>query len=274
MRTLPSGATSATLVLLLTACAPTGGQSAASSPIANPPSPSHPVASTQVTSMATVQPTPAANPVQSAFGATIARGTARISVELLTSAAGIERALTGEGFIDLAKRRSDIRWSSADGPSREVLTEDGFWIEVDPGSWLAVAPGRRTPTSSTGLVLRGIPDLLDVTSTGTESLDGVQATRYVGTLRGPGQDDERGDELAADVADGIGLNDAELAAVADHPDAAVQVTLWIDDNGLIVQVMRSLQDAGPVLATSIVQLRDFGVAAPITSPSSVTATAQ
>ena len=147
-----------------------------------------------------------------------------------------------------------------------MRTEEGFFVEVDQGQWLAVESGRSTPTSDAGDLLRGIADLRDPRPEGSESLDGAVATRISGWLPATGN--------AAGNAAGLGLTDSELASALGSTRARVQVTVWVDDSGRVIQVLRTLQEAGPVAATSVARLSEFGVAAPITAPSSIAATAQ
>ncbi|MFM8352905.1 MAG: hypothetical protein ACKN9D_17810 [Actinomycetales bacterium] len=207
-------------------------------------------------------PSPSADPLLSALTATTARGTAAVDMELLTAAGGSERTLLGEGVVDFTRNAADLRWSGIEGTSREVLTEEGFFVEVEPGQWLAVDPTRPTPTSDTGLILRAIAGLRDPVADGSELVGGQPANRISGWLP------------AAGNAGGLGLTDPERSQAEAAPQARVQVTVWIDASGRIVQVLRSLQQAEPVAATSLVRLFDFGIAAPIESPSSIAATAR
>ena len=207
-------------------------------------------------------PSPSADPIRSALTATTARGTARVSLELLTAADGLERTLLGEGIVDFARPAGDLNWSGAAGQSREVRTEEGFFVEVEPGQWLAVDPAMSTPTSDASVVLRGIADLRESAQVGSELIGGQPATRITGWLPATGN------------SGGLGLTAPELAVVDGSPQARLQVTIWIDESGRIVQVLRTLQQAEPVAATSLVQLSEFGVAAPISAPSSIAASAQ
>lgn len=207
-------------------------------------------------------PSPSADPILSALTATTARGTARVSLELLTAADGFERTLLGEGIVDFARPAGDLKWSGAAGQSREVRTEEGFFVEVEPGQWLSVDPATSTPTSDTPAVLRGIADLREPRKVGSELIGGQSATRITGWLP------------AAGNAGGLGLTAVERAVVDGSPQARLQVTIWIDESGRIVQVLRTLEQTDPVAATSLVRLSDFGVAAPISAPSSIAASAE
>ncbi|MBU6244258.1 MAG: hypothetical protein KGP12_03495 [Actinomycetales bacterium] len=258
MRGIRAAAIGLAAVASMAGCAQATAPAPASQASQQPPALPSPIASTP---SATLEPSPSANPIQSALTATTARGTAAISLEVLTAASGVERTLTGEGIVDFPRGAWDIRWSSLDGDSREVRTEDGFYVEVQPDSWLAVEPGRPTPTSEAGDVLRGLSQLTDAEPVGEESLLGTSTIRYRGTLP------------AADDGSGLGLNDDERALLRAEPGAMEEVTVWIDSAGRIVQVMRTLRDAGPVAATSIVRLTAFGIAAPIDPPASIAATA-
>ena len=231
---------------------------------ASPPSPPPSMAPSEAPSSpsAIAVPSPSANPLQSALTATTARGTATLAIDVLTASPGIERTLTGAGVVDFPRGAWDIRWSSSAGPSREVRTPDGFFVEVQPDSWLVVQPGRQTPTSQAGDILRGLSQVADAEPVGEESLQGTPTLRYRGYLP------------ASDDGGGLGLTDDERSMVQADPNAMVEVTVWIDPAGRIVQVMRTLVGAEPVAATSIVRLADFGIAAPIAAPSSVAATAQ
>ena len=42
--------------------------------------------------------------------------------------------------------------------------------------------------------------------------------------------------------------------------------MWVDNSGLIVQVMRTLVGANDVAASTVTMLTDFGIAAAITAP--------
>ena len=218
------------------------------------------------TAVPSLMPTPSADPVLSALAATRSRGTARVALELMTAAPDVERTLLGEGVVDFARGATDLSWSSVAGDSREVRTEEGFFVEVEEGQWLAVDPGRSTPTSEAGDVLRSLDELREPVVEGSESVGGVSATRITGWLPA-----SRGDE--ENVA-GLGLTDAELVTVADAGTARIRLAIWIDDSGRIIQVVRTLVDVESISATSIARLSAFGVAAPITVPSSIAATAR
>lgn len=246
----------------LAACAPASPEvkPSGSSPAAASASPAASPAT--ATPSASLLPSPSADPIRTALTATAARGTAAVLLELLTAADGVERTLIGEGVVDFSRGASDLRWSADQGDSREVRTEDGFFVEVEPGQWLAVDPQRPTPTSDSGLVLRGLADIRELRTEGSEPVDGQPATRIQGWLP------------AAGNIDGLGLTDAERVVVDGRPQARIAVTVWVDEAGRIVQVLRTLEQADSVAATSMVQLREFGAAAPISPPSSIAATAQ
>jgi len=211
-------------------------------------------------------PTPSADPILSSLGATTARGTAQVTLELLISTQDLDRSLFGEGVVDFARGAADLRWSGREGDSREVRTEEGFFVEVQEGQWLAVDPERATPTSDAGDVLRGIDNLREPRVQGRESIGGVSVTRITGWLPATGGD-------SVNLA-GLGLTDSELASALGSTQARVQVTVWVDDSGRIIQVLRTLEDAAPIAATSLARLSDFGVAAPIAAPSSIAASAR
>lgn len=211
-------------------------------------------------------PTPSADPILSAIGATTSRGTARLALEIVTATPDFEKSLIGEGVVDFTRGAADLRWSGLEGDSREVRTEEGFFVEVQEGQWLAVDPGRTTPTSDAGDVLRGIDGIRDPVVEGSESVDGQSAIRITGWLPVTQSD--------ASNAAGLGLIDDDFTTVVNGGQARVQVTIWVDDSGRIIRVMRTLQGSDAIAATSLARLTEFGVAAPIAAPSSVAATAR
>ena len=66
--------------------------------------------------------------------------------------------------------------------------------------------------------------------------------------------------------DGLGLNERALQLAAANPSARIEATVWIDDRGLIVQVMRTLVGATDIAASTVTRLADFGTSAAIAPP--------
>ena len=142
------------------------------------------------------------------------------------------------------------------GQTHEIITADELFVQLEPpdGPWLQIPADEWTPTASAGRPLRGINELAEARPDGVEVLDGVETTRYVGFLD------------FANHADGLGLNGqaVELAAAAGSP--RIEVTVWIDERGLIVEVMRTLVGGGDVTASTVARLSEFGVYATVTPP--------
>jgi hypothetical protein len=104
--------------------------------------------------------------------------------------------------------------------------------------------------------------LADVSREGRDDLDGAPTTRYTGTLPASPEN------LAL-----LGFSDEELVAIGtDGQDGIVQVTAWIDGNGRVVGIRRSVDlpgaAAGPVSAETMTRLRDFASSIDLAPPPS------
>ena len=199
---------------------------------------------------------PSATPLTTAVSATTARGTARLGISVLSTVQGFSDEIEGEGLAILGSGDADLTWTSVVGQTREIITADELFVQLEPptGPWLQIPADEWTPTASAGRPLRGISDIADARPDGVEVLDGVETTRYVGFLD------------FANQSDGLGLNGqaVELAEAAGSP--RIEVTVWIDERGLIVQVMRTLVGGGDVTASTVTRLSEFGVSATVTPP--------
>lgn len=236
----------------LAACAPapTPSQSASAtaavaSPSANPPLPS-----------ASPATTPSAAPLTTAVSATNARGTARLAISVLTTVEGFSDEIAGEGLAILGSGDADLTWTSVVGQTREIITADELFVQLEPptGPWLQIPADEWTPTASAGRPLRGISEITDARPDGVEVLDGIETTRYVGFLN------------FADHPDGLGLNGQALQLAQAAGSTRIEVTAWIDERGLIVQIMRTLIGGGDVTASTVTRLSEFGVSAAVTPP--------
>lgn len=241
----------------LAACAPASAPNesvsptnASASPGALPASPS-----------ASPAMTPSATPLVTAVSATSARGTARLAISVLTTVQGFGDEIEGEGLAILGSGDADLTWSSVVGQTREIITADELFVQLEPpsGAWLSVPADEWTPTASAGRPLRGISDITDARLDGDEVLDGVATTRYVGSLD------------FTDHADGLGLNRQALQLAESAGSSRIDVTIWIDERGLIVQVMRTLAASNEVTASTLTRLSDFGISATVTPPTETVA---
>lgn len=238
----------------LAACgaAPTAELSTTALPSASPP----PSLSALPSPSPSLSTSPSATVLTSAVTATTARGTARLAIMVLSTVEGFDDEIEGAGLAVLNSGDADLTWSSVVGQTHEIIMADDLFVQLEPpsGAWVAVPADEWTPTAAAGRPLRGLSDVMDVRLDGVEFLDGVETTRYSGFL-----------DLAGH-SDGVGLNSRALQLAAASPSARIAATVWIDNSGLIVHVMRTLVGATDVAASTVTRLTDFGTAATITAP--------
>lgn len=200
--------------------------------------------------------TPSATPLTTAVSATNARGTARLTISILSTVQGFSDEIEGEGLAILGSGDADITWSSVVGQTREIIMANELFVQLEPpsGPWLSIPADEWTPTASAGRPLRGIGDITDARLDGVEVLDGIKTTRYVGFLD------------FADHADGLGLNRQALQLAEAAGSASVELTVWIDERGLIVQVMRTLVGGDDIAASTVTRLSELGISGTVTPP--------
>jgi hypothetical protein len=199
---------------------------------------------------------PSANPLATALSATNARGTAQLAISVLTTVAGFDDEIDGVGSASFSDGQSDIIWSSVVGQTRELMTTDGLFVLLDPpdGEWLAIQQDEWTPTATSGNPLRGLGDITGLTDEGADVIDGVAATRFTASLP------------ASEHGDGMGLNEQALRLVTDDPTAAIDLTVWVDGQGLITRIMRTLRTSADVAASTVTNLAGFGTSVQIITP--------
>ena len=129
-------------------------------------------------------------------------------------------------------------------------------MQLDPpdGEWLAIPPDEWTPTATTGNPLRGLGDMTGLTDEGADVIAGVPTIRFTGSLP------------AAEHGDGMGLNESALRLVAADPAAAIDLTVWVDGQGLITRIMRTLRTSADVAASTVTDLAGFGTSVQIITP--------
>ena len=240
------------LALPLGACATV--QPVATPPVATPSTaPSAPTPAVSVTASTS----PSASPVATAVSVTASRGTAHLAISVLTTVVGFDDEIQGNGVAVFDSGAADISWDSVVGPTREIVTGDQLFVQLEPpsGAWLEIPADEWTPTAGAGRPLQGLDSLMGVRATGEELLDGVATTRYTGSL-----------PLTGNTA-GLGLNEQALRLVAADPSARLEITVWVDQQGLIVRVMRTLVSTTDVSASNVTRLDDFGLAAAVSAPS-------
>lgn len=197
--------------------------------------------------------------------ATTAAGSARISSTSTIGGSGDQgTTIRAEGVVDFATNQAALRVSSAlfgGGSDMQVILVDGkTYIQVPMfgEKWISA------PMADLGVNLsdpaQGLAQLkmmADLTEIGPEPIDGVEATKYTGTL---------------DLKDAVGQVDlpADAAKQLDKLTGTADVTVWVDDQGRIVRFdQTATMDVGtgnPVQTTSSTTISDFGVTTDITPP--------
>lgn len=242
--------------LLLASCSAGTSASDSVSPSASGSAPASSVAP---------DPTPAASPLTTAVEATAALGTARIA--LGTSAQvgdGREYRVAGSGTVDLGQRLGLLLLRTDAGDQGLLVNRDGTFVSTDGGAtWMALPPGEQTPHTGSIDVLRGLADL-PVYSSEPAVVDGIDTTRYDAVVPA--------DDIESAIA-GMGIPLEDPAALAGWVEPWLAVSAWVDGAGRIVRVERTLTtatDAGPLSATSIASLSDFGTSIDLSTPDDAT----
>jgi hypothetical protein len=212
---------------------------------------------------AAVSPTPSADEFVGSLMRTRDLATAALEITVSTDVGGDLRTLTGSGTSAVSEGYGELLWTDADGAaSREVSNGKGLFVQTDvpDGLWTRLPDERSTPTGRLADPLRGLGSLQDVVRAGPEELDGIQATRYTGTL-----------PASPDSLLVMGFTDEELVAIGeDWQGAVVEVTVWVDGAGRVIGIERSLDlpaaAAGPVTAETMTELSDFSLAIDLAPP--------
>lgn len=172
-----------------------------------------------------------------------------------------------DGVVDFSTDRAALRLSSAlfgGDTDMQVIVVDGVsyvqlpmfgqkWIKM-PIQQLGV--DFADPTSGLDLLRRAG----DLTEVGPEPVDGVEATKYTGTIDLRKALEQMAPEADKKTADQL----ARTTGTAD-------VTVWVDDEGRIVRYdQKATIKAGgqAITTTSSTTLTDFGVATDIAPPPS------
>jgi hypothetical protein len=205
-------------------------------------------------SQAAPPPTPSSNDFTDSLEHTRSLATATVLIDLTTTVGTTVRDLTGTGGVAFYKGYGDLRWTSVDGSVlHERSNGRGLFVQTDVpgGEWTRTKDPTATATSRLADPLRGLGLVSEPVVAGSEVVDGVRATKMIGSLpAGP-------EALAL-----LGLTDQEIAAIGeDWRGQLVSVAVWIDDGGRIVRIDRALDlpDAttGPVVARTSTRLSDF-----------------
>lgn len=241
--------------LLLGACSSGADQSASS-----------PVSPTPAASTASPSPdpllTPAASPVLDAVALSRAAGSAAIEVQSTATVASAQPWLNiGTGSVDLAKGLGRIAFESSNGGTSELLVnQDGNFVSTDGGkTWFLLDFQQMTPLLGAVNVFRLLSNV-EWSEGEQETVDGQQLTRYDGTVVAP---------TIADAIDGMGISTEDPTALVGAQDLYIDISVWVDDAGRIVRVLRVVTAQtpdGPLDATELTTLSDFGSALDLTSP--------
>lgn len=242
----------------LAACSGSDGTASSTAPSA--------VAQTSTSPSAAAEPepslTPVASPVLDAVTATRALGTAAVSVKNASSVGRVgEWVSVGTGQLDLGKGLGRIAYESSHGGTSELLVnQDGAFVSSDGGThWFLLSFGQTTPLLGSVNVFRAL-DQVDW-STGTpDTVDGVALTRYDGVMVDP---------TIADALDGMGVSTEQPELLAELAALEIDASVWIDADGHIVRLLRTVSGTtpdGPLTATQLATLTDFRSAIDIDSP--------
>lgn len=208
---------------------------------------------------------PAADPSdawRSAVDTTSAAGSALLEAQLITDVEGFERITSGTGYLELQTGHGDIEWTDALGDSRELITPDGHFLELD-GTWFQIERSGSLPTTVAFDPLAGLASATNIMATGTEEVLGMQTYRFDADL-----DPSLGVEL-------MGFSEEERTVFATEPTSPEQAgtliaTMWVDEEGRIVRVLREFEatsvDGDPISATSLLLLRGWGTTQPFDTP--------
>lgn len=180
-----------------------------------------------------------------------------MDVQLITDVEGFQRITSGEGYIEMAPGFGDIAWTDELGTTREVLTADGHFLELD-GTWFAIESSGSLPTTVAFDPLRGLDGATNVVDAGEEVVFGVNTTRLDAQL-----DPSQG-------ATSMGFSDEERTVFVENDEASLTSTMWVDEQGRIVRLLREYRsasiDGDPISATSLYVFTGVGVVQPIDVP--------
>lgn len=181
---------------------------------------------------------------------------------------GRDTTIRAEGVVNFAGNEAALRVSASlfggDSDMQVVLVDGKSYVQVPMfgEKWIAMPMkdlGLNLADPAQGLdMLKQAADLQEV---GKEPVDGVEATKYTGTLNL--QDALGSAGLPADAQ-------GDMAQKLDKVSGDAQVTVWVDEAGRIIRFDQTATiDMGTgkaVETTSSTTLSDFGVATDITAP--------
>ncbi len=194
---------------------------------------------------------------QDAVVATQIDDSVEIEIQLITNVEGFERVTSGAGYVEMGPGFGDISWTDDLGLTREVLTSNGHFLELD-GTWFAIEREGALPTTVAFDPLQGLESATDVVRVGPDDVLGVATIRYDAEL----------DAGAGPTT--MGFSEEELTVFSSGSDASLIATIWVDGDGRIVRLLRDYQsvsiDGDPISATSMALLDQHGSNRPIDVP--------
>ncbi|MCF8529921.1 MAG: hypothetical protein K9G69_01345 [Candidatus Nanopelagicales bacterium] len=187
------------------------------------------------------QSSPSPNPLDNAIEATASRGTAALSVEIVSDS----DVLTGRGRTSLTSGRGMIEWTNQSDATTttELTSRDGLYTQID-GDWFVAPVGTVSPTSG---FLNPLGVLTEITPTSNPA---------DGTLSGT---------APLTLESGLNFSEEDLVNLPGDCPPVVQVSVDLDSAGLITRVSQEFVCPGNN-RLSVVQLSDLGISLDLPEP--------
>ncbi|WP_052412024.1 LppX_LprAFG lipoprotein [Streptomyces mutabilis] len=200
----------------------------------------------------------------------VGKETARIDQEVELTDGTDEYVLTVAGGFDFAGDRGRITVELPGGAisrTDEIFADGRIYVSgvggLDEGTWGSVPRDTaeahyvlRAPLNDPEHVLRQISAMRQVRREGEETVDGVRATHYRGTLDHDTLTLRMADDTRKKTDDARDLLGADLPVFADA---------WVDDRGRLVRARMDLNMSGAG-STVTMDLSDFGTPVRVTAP--------
>jgi hypothetical protein len=212
--------------------------------------------------------------VRNAQSATVKAGSATFTMSVTVDSAGSSMALNGSGAFDYTRKVGKISMELPAALTQgkkatidEIVTATGVYMSGDlfgqPGKWVKVdlsklgVSGMATQVDPSQLT-KTLETVTTVTKVGSETVDGVKATHYKGTL---------------DAAKAFAMLSGKAKDLASTAGVTLPKALpfdsWVDDQGRLVKVVEDIpMTVGGQTQKVHVQigLGDFGKPVAVTVP--------
>ena len=248
------------MVVLISACStPTSSSSPTDPAPTDLTSPSSQPSSPETPTRSPVEPQVA---WRSAVETTAAQASVLLEAQLITDVEGFRRVTSGTGYLELPTALGEIEWTDELGDTRELITQDGHFLELD-GNWFQIERAGSLPTTVAFDPLAGLESATNIVAAGTEYVLGTQTYRF---------DADLDPSLGVDL---MGFSEEERTVFATDSSPTGQqgsliATIWVDPDGRIVRVLREFEttsaDGDPISATSLLLLRGWGAVQPLATP--------